>query len=292
AYRFRAITPPSVPYDDPTQGEDPEYGASINYWLKAPAQSAPTVTILDASGTAVRTLEGTNRAGVNRIHWDLEDEPTTQLRLLTSPLHAEHIRVPDDGRSAPGAGRISILMPPGQYTVKLTVDGVEHTRPLTVLRDPHSAGSEADIAEQVALLRSLKTDLERGVAAVARIEKVRAQLASLVRFSDDADVKAAAGALADKLVAQEMELLDLRLTGEGQDGVRFEARLLQKIGYLANGLDGADFRPTDQQVEVRGILAAQLDVRLRAVDALLSSDLVGLNTMLRARGVTIVAEGG
>ncbi|MFM8781082.1 MAG: hypothetical protein ACKOFO_06390, partial [Gemmatimonadota bacterium] len=33
AYRFRNITAPSSTYDDPTTGEDPQYGASINYWL-------------------------------------------------------------------------------------------------------------------------------------------------------------------------------------------------------------------------------------------------------------------
>lgn len=290
AYRFRPITPPSVPYDDPTQGEDPEYGASINYWLKAPAATAPTVTILDAAGNTVRTLTGTNRAGVNRIHWDLEDEPSTQLRLLTSPMYAEHVQVGPEGREAPGAGRMSILMPPGRYTVKLTVGGVERTRPLVVLKDPHSAGSEADIAEQVTMLRGLKADLERGVTAVRRIEEVRVQLAKL-QASQDAEVRSAAQALADRLVALEANLLDVRLTGEGQDAVRFKARLLQKIGHLAGGLDGADFPPTDQQVEVRAILARQLDEHLRELDALLGRDLAALNATLRAKGVAEVTDG-
>jgi hypothetical protein len=280
-----------VPYDDPTQGEDPQYGASINYWLKAPARATPTITILDAAGATVRTLRGTNIAGVNRVHWDLEDEPSTEIRLLTRPLYAEHIDVGDEGRVAPGAGRISVLMPPGTYTVRLTVDGTEHTRPLTVLKDPHSAGSEADIAAQVALLRGLKADLERGAAAVHRIEAVRVQLATLARFTEDEEVKAAAAALADKLVALEMNLIDLRLTGEGQDAVRFEARLLGKIGYLPGGLDGADFAPTEQQVEVRGILNAQLDEQLRALDALLSTELAALNQTLRTKGLTIIAAG-
>ena len=35
AYRFRPITAPSTTYDDPTVGENPQYGASINYYLKA-----------------------------------------------------------------------------------------------------------------------------------------------------------------------------------------------------------------------------------------------------------------
>jgi photosystem II stability/assembly factor-like uncharacterized protein len=291
AYRFRAITPPSVPYDDPTHGEDPQYGASISYWLKAPARTAPAVTILDAAGNTVRKLTGSNRAGVNRIYWDLEDEPTTQVRLLTGPIHASHIQVGPDGRTAP-AGRLSILMPPGKYTVKLTVDGIEQTRPLTVLKDPHSGGSETEIADQVALLKSLKADLERGAAAVRRLEEVRVQLATLGRFTADAEVKAAAQLLGEKLIPLEMDLVDLRLTGRGQDGIRFEAKLLQKISYLAGGLAGGDFRPTDQQAEVRRILAARLDEQLKAVDTLLGSELPALNQLLQRKGVTIIADSG
>jgi hypothetical protein len=54
-YRFRDITRPSTPYDDPTIGQNPEYGASINYWLAAPAAEAPTIEILDDAGTLVRS---------------------------------------------------------------------------------------------------------------------------------------------------------------------------------------------------------------------------------------------
>ena len=140
AYRFRPITPPSIPYDDPTIGEDPEYGASLNYWLGAEASEAPTIEILDGSGTVVRTLEGPNRAGVSRIHWDLRDEPNDAIRMLTPPMYAEHIDVGEEGRPAPGGQRISILMPPGRYAVRLTVDGATHEQPLTVLKDPHSGG--------------------------------------------------------------------------------------------------------------------------------------------------------
>jgi hypothetical protein len=50
AYRFRPITAPSTTYDDPTTGENPQYGASINYYLKAATTAAPKVTILDDKG--------------------------------------------------------------------------------------------------------------------------------------------------------------------------------------------------------------------------------------------------
>jgi photosystem II stability/assembly factor-like uncharacterized protein len=291
AYRFRPITAPSTPYDDPTTGENPEYGASINYWLRAPARATPTVTITDASGDTVRTLRGGNRAGVNRTHWDLQDEPSAQIRLLTSPMYAEHIQVGPEGRNAPGGGRISVLMPPGQYTVTLNVDGRQQSRPLTVLKDPHSAGTETDIAAQIAMLQSLKADLERGAKAVHRIEALRVQLGTLARFTEHADVKTSVQQLLDKLIALEMNLIDLRLTGDGQDAVRFEARLLQKFSYLAGGLAGSDFRPTDQQVEVRGILTKQLDDQIRALDALVTTDVAALNQTLQAKGLTIIASG-
>ncbi|MFH1764325.1 MAG: sialidase, partial [Gemmatimonadota bacterium] len=285
AYRFRTITPLSTTYDDPTTGEDPEYGASINYWLGAPASTAPTVTILDGSGNVVRTLRGTNIAGINRVHWDLEDEPSTGARLLTSPMYAEHITVGPEGRSAPGASSISLLMPPGSYTVRLTAGEVEQTQPLTVLKDPNSGGSEAEIDEQLSLLSAIKADLELAASAVRRIEALRIQLATVRRVVKDAEALGAMDALAEKLVELEMKLVDLRLTGQGQDGVRFDSKLMGKLGYLAGGLAGADFRPTDQQVEVQGILAGQLREHLDSLDLLMREDLAELNALLRERGV-------
>ncbi|MCJ7628262.1 MAG: hypothetical protein MUO50_07715, partial [Longimicrobiales bacterium] len=292
AYRFRTITPLSTTYDDPTTGEDPEYGASINYWLEAPAVTAPMVTILDESGKVVRTLRGTNKAGINRVHWDLQDESSTAARLLTSPMYADHIMVGPEGRSAPGASSISLLMPPGRYTVKLTAGNVDQTQPLTVLRDPNSGGSEVEIAEQLALLSAIKADLELAASAVRRMEGVRLQLATVRKVVTDTEAIEAMDALARKLVDLEMNLVDLRLTNQGQDGVRFDSKLMGKLGYLAGGLAGADFRPTDQQVEVQGILAGQLREHLDALDDLMSDELGALNVLLREKGVPNIGGGG
>ncbi|NIP57678.1 MAG: hypothetical protein GWO00_06695, partial [Gemmatimonadetes bacterium] len=60
-----------------------------------------------------------------------------------------------------GPGSISILAPPGTYTVDLEVDGQATTRTLEVVKDPHSEGTLADIEAQDAMLRELRADLER-----------------------------------------------------------------------------------------------------------------------------------
>jgi hypothetical protein len=285
AYRFRTITRPSTTYDDPTTGEDPQYGASINYWLSGPADSLPTITILDDAGRLVRTLRGTNHAGINRIQWDLRDEPSTAVRLLTSPMYAEHIAVGPEGRPAPSTSSLTVLQAPGSYTVKLSVDGVEQVQSLEVRKDPNSGGTEAEIGEQNELLYAIKEDLEAGAEAVRRIEALRVQLQTLGRFVEDEEVEEAIAAFEKKLVDLEMDLVDLRLTGQGQDGVRFEAKLLPKLAYLPRGFTNADFRPTDQDVEVQEILAGQLKERLSALEGLLSGDLAELNALLREKGV-------
>jgi len=290
AYRFREITRPSTPYDDPTTGENPEYGASINYWLKAPAGSVPTIAVRDAEGTVVRTLQGTNHAGVNRIYWDLEDEPTTSVRLFTPPMYAEHLVEGPEGRSAPATGRLSILQPPGTYTVTLRVGGEDYTQSLEVRKDPHSAGTVADIGLQVEFLQAIKADMESGAEAVHRMEALRVQLRTLAAFSEDQEVTAAAEALEKKVAELELKLVDLRQTGQGQDGIRFEAVLLGKLNYLTGGVSVADFRPTDQDVEVQRILHQELGEQLRSLDALVAGDVASLNARLNSKGMGIIGE--
>ena len=287
AYRFRPITAPSTTYDDPTTGENPVYGASITYNLKAPLTGASPVniSILDGTGAVVRTLAGTNAAGINRIHWDLRYAPSAEVRLRTSPMYAAHILPGPDGRLAPGTSTLSILAPPGTYTVKLSAGGVEQTQSLVVRKDPNSGGTEGDIAAQTRALIAIRADLNEAADAVHRIESVRVQMDAIARVVDDATVKKAAESLQQQLMDLEMNLVDLRLTGGGQDGVRFGSKLIANLGYLANGVSSSDHRPTNQHAEVQTILTGQLRTHLTALDGLLEKELAAFNALLKQQNV-------
>ena len=177
AYRFRQITNDSVIREDEVAaGNDPPYGAGINYYLKTAPADPVTITILDQKGQVVRTLAGTNNAGINRVHWNLRGERTKQIQLRTGPQYAPDMRVGREGRPAPDGGRLAILHPPGSYTVKLSVGGREFTQPLTVIKDPHSGGTEADIQAQMTTLFELRRDMERAADLVNDIEVARSQI--------------------------------------------------------------------------------------------------------------------
>jgi hypothetical protein len=106
----------------------------------------------------------------------------------------------------------------------------------------------------------------------------------------DAEVKKAGAALNQKLVDLEMLLIDLRITG-AQDGIRFAAKLISRFGYLASGMSNADFRPTDQHLEVQKLLAERLRARLADFDAIAAGDLAALNQALRARNIPNIVSG-
>ena len=290
-YRFRQGTTPVTVNDDPTVGQNPPYGAAINYYLKSAPAGDVKIQIQDAKGETVRTINGAKNVGLNRVTWNLEGEPTREVRMRTSPAYAPEIRVgPDGTRNAPGAPRLSLLLPPGNYTVKLTAGNQERSQPLVVKKDPNSEGTEVTIAEQMKMLTELRTDLDSAAEMVNKIEFVRAQLYQLTSVASDAGVKSAADDLDKKLIDVEESLIQRRLTGQGQDTVRWPVKLMNKLAYLSNGLADSDFGPTNQQREVQTLLHAQLvNVRQR-LDALLNTDLVAFNKLLRDRGVENISS--
>jgi hypothetical protein len=177
-----------------------------------------------------------------------------------------------------------ILEPPGTYTVKLTVNGRDFTQPLTVIKDPHSAGTEADILAQHKMLLEIRQNLDIAVDLVNEMELVRAQLVALNRVVNDPEVKKASDDLDKKYVELEQFLVELRATGKGQDGVRWGAKLVGKIGYLANGLAGADFKPTNQQTEVAQLDQDRVKTYRTQLEMLRSRDLDAFNEMLKKKG--------
>jgi hypothetical protein len=240
------------------------------------------ITIQDAKGQTLRRLDGAGGAGLHRVYWDLRDSPSKRVVLRTSPLYAPEIRVgPDGTREGNSGGGLAILQAPGTYTVKLTAGGRDYTQQLRVLKDPHSGGSEADIAAQQQMLSALRRDLDTVVEAINNTEMVRAQIANMKNLTQDSELQKAASELDQKLATAEGELVELRATGRGQDGVRWGAKLVQKYGYLANGLQSADFKPTNQQAAVLQELQTRAKTSQGQLGDVISRDLAAFNDMLR-----------
>ena len=66
-------------------GQNPPYGADINYYLKTKSTDSVQLVVLNQKGETVQTIKGRNRPGISRLYWNLRLEAFTMPRLRTKP---------------------------------------------------------------------------------------------------------------------------------------------------------------------------------------------------------------
>jgi hypothetical protein len=235
--------------------------------------------ILDAQGDTVRVLMGERKLGLNRVWWDLRYTAPTTPKLRTPPPGKAFVRVGGDGTRPLVTWDLDLslrgpLVLPGAYTVHLSVGDtsgppVTATQSVTVLKDPNTAGTDADVQAQGKLARTIRAEQDSVARMINRLEWVRKQvrdLAGQLRDSSlvtDSAAKRMAG-LADSLdrrvVQVEGALFDVHLTGAREDAFRNPMRLYGRLAALQSDMaeNGADFAPTAQQVAVHDVLTRQL----------------------------------
>ena len=288
AYRFNSRTAPAAHTTDMSIGENPPNAAYINYWLGTEAAGSPvTIRVNDATGALIRTLTGTSVAGINRIFWDFQGEQSTPIRRRVPPLYADWVDYgPERVQIQNG---LAVRHPPGTYTVTLEVGDEAFTQELNVLQDPSSDGTMESIRAQLSLHEEIRNDYDAAADAINRIEWLRRQLYDLVDVLQDqgsaADLIESAGNLDDALITIEEDLMQLRTTGTGQDGVRYPAKVLGKLRHLSNSVNSADFSPTDQHGEVHLVLREILMNARAQLDDLVEDGLANFNRILAERGL-------
>ena len=312
AYRFRSVERRDLAPTGASAGRNPPYGASISYWLRDVVKDPDgkparvELTVLDAQGRAIRAVRGTNVAGLNRAWWDLRHEPTPEVELRTTPpgypqVWSEKRFVGKDTRGvfyygidAPKRGP---LVAPGTYTVRVRAAGQELSQPLTVLKDPNTPGTDADVAATTTLSLEVYEAIGASVEMINQIEWTRKQLEDLAKML--APDPAAKGAL--ELVtgldararAVEDQLLQPTLAEGDLKSFRGDMKLYLKLLWLqaelvSGGGDVAgnsDHPPTAAQLEVHRELAGRLEAVRAEFRELYGKTLPGVERQLAEKGV-------
>jgi photosystem II stability/assembly factor-like uncharacterized protein len=298
AYRFGG--PPG-----PRRGQNPPYGAVIDYWLKAEPKDKEEVTleILDGANKLVRKISSKGeegepppagdddddgppqppaarklpaKAGMNRFAWNLRHTDATRFKNLI--MWAGNTQGP---RATPGT-----------YQVRLTVGGQTLTEPLEVRKDPRLAATQADLDAQLALSLQVRDKLTETHDAIARIRSVRDQVAAAADRAKaggkDQKVKDAAEALKKKLTAVEEALYQTK-NQSSQDPLNYPIRLNNKLAALGGAVAMGDGAPTAQAKEVYQELAGRIDVELKTLKDVLATDLPAFNKLVGEEGVPAVS---
>jgi hypothetical protein len=286
---------------------NPPYGAILYYYLsKAPAAEV-TLQVFDAAGALVRTISSTppppitdanypdywlktpaSRAlpttvGMHRINWDLQyDDPPAFQHDLQNQMNMV------DGLTS--AGPHGPQVPPGTYTLKLTVDGTTSTQTVVVHNDPRvgeSAATLAALKTQARLTQLAYQAMKDTFAANAEVAAVRSQLAPVMQGSGDAAAKAKE--LDTKLAAfgGPIEGRGGRGRGGGFGGGRGGAQpgAMQSFIQLNNSFNtmismmqvGLDMAPTPAQIETWEAYCGNYNTTLAAWKKAQADDLASVS---------------
>jgi len=291
--------------------------AFLDYSLKSASKEPAKIEILDANGSVVRKLQSPAHAGLNRAIWDLRYEPPRVIALRTPAPDNPHIW--EDPRFHGKDSRPVIhwgiegaqegpLVAPGKYTVRITVAGQTLTEPLTILRDPKSPGSDADIEASIKALLRIRDDISRTSDMVNRIEWIRKQL------EDNESMLSSQISEAKSEQKTDTKLTDLLKSVQGMDDKMqsVEYSLLAKVDansddkyyvsaykvYLnliwlnaeigSGGGDvagGTDFAPTDTDLMLLGMYEKALSSAAGNYRQLMDKDFPAFNHSLAESGI-------
>ena len=289
-----ANTDTPLPPDEPA-GKNPPDGAVIDYFLAQAASGPVTLEILDAANQVVRRYSSADQPeltpeqlqkgriplywlrkfkplstaeGMHRWVWDLH-YPSPTATEHEYPIAAAPHRTP--------RGPLGPRALPGQYRVRLTVDGQALTAPLTVKMDPRVRTPLAGLRRRFQSETRLASMLSESSQAVLVAKSLREQITKLSPQSDGAPK----GPLQD-LDSKLALLLDGPKDAPANKSKEPTLSGINGDVSTLYGLAGmADASPTAALTTAAGKVERDLAPLLKRWDAIRTSDVPALNQKLR-----------
>ena len=284
--------PPELP-----QGQNPPDGVAIDYELRAAASGPVRLTIRDGAGRVVRTFTSdapppdsrmpnvpeswfarpatlATTVGAHRLVWDLREPTPPSLDVTPDGLPMDTVSYGIIATAVRGESPkqqpVGPLVPPGRYTIELTHGTATATRTLTIVNDPRSPASAADLLAQVAVERRLVT----GVSTVrAAIDSVRGLRERVRQGAASVPLEAAAAAEAfDKASRDTL----VQLTAN------------RRLGTLIGTLEFADAKPTPSVIAAVSDACSRAQAALDAYHRLAKGSLDAFNAAAHPDGLGTV----
>ena len=252
-------------------GRNPEFGAYVNYYLKAAANDDVKVTIADAFGTVVRELTGPKQAGINRVVWDLR---TTAVGPIPIGMYGD----PNYTNAGP-------LVLPGEYTVKLVADGQQSSKKVRVFADPLVQISDADrkvAFDAVNMATAMQSTATAASEAITQLGQQLDQVAKTLKAYPNAPATARSA-----VEAATKQVADLRTKlagsggrGGGGGGGGGAQALLARINGLKGELIDTQSPPTATQSAQLGAASKELNECVALANTAISTTIPNLYRLL------------
>jgi hypothetical protein len=230
-----------------TEGTNRAGGVLVYYFLKEDPKDELKIEFLDNRNNVLRTFSTKGymgdtlkvKPGSNKFNWNLRVEDAEDFEGLI--MWSGSLRGP--------------AVVPGDYKVKMTLDGTSQVQDFKVLADPRYETSQADLEKQFEFLMKVNRKLTETHQTIKLIRQYREALDSLeTKPANLEQIKA-------EMKSIEEELYQTKNSSR-QDPLNFPIRLNNKLAHLNNVVGYGDYPPTDQSESVRGEITELIDVQL------------------------------
>ncbi|MDB9781627.1 glycosyl hydrolase [Winogradskyella sp.] len=236
-----------------------------------------SLTYFDTKGDTIKTFSSSDKKnklkvkkGANQFVWDMTYDGAEKLEGMILWW-----------ASLEGPKAI-----PGTYKVSLNINGNQQAQPFTILADPRSESTQADMQKQFDFIEDVNKTMDDAHQSIKKIRTVNKQLGAFQKqYKDDETVKELvekAKALEAQLSTIEKELYQTQ-NRSGQDPLNFPIRLTNKLGHLNALVRMGDFAPTEQDIAVKNELSAKIETQLKAFNTILNDEVKAFNAAFNAK---------
>lgn len=180
---------------------------------------------------------------------------------------------------------------PGDYKVRLSVDGTVLEQPFRIVKDPRSEATLEDIQKQFDFVMQVRDKLTEAHTAIEEIRSLRSKAKEFTKSlkKDDAKLKPLIDLSAemDSIMTAVEEALYQTKNQARQDPLNFPIRLTNKLGHL-NSLISGDYPPTQQAIEVKEELTKEIDEWLAKYYEVKNNKVPQFNRLIRELEVDVL----
>ena len=180
---------------------------------------------------------------------------------------------------------------PGNYKVELSVNDKKLSKNFTIIKNPMSEATEADMKAQFDFINEINAKMTEIHKALKNVKKVRNQVGLLKKSIKDKKKHKGLIDFADKLV-KDMTKIEETLyqtkSRSNQDPLNFPIRLNNKLGHLNSLTRIGNYGPTQQAIDFKNEITKTIDAELAKLNVLFKNGVKELNQKVKDSNIDLI----
>ncbi len=268
-------------------GENHPNGVLFNFFVKNydPEQKVE-LRIEEVDGTLIKSYSNKAKKSKNRLRvkenknrfvWDMRYDGFKEFKGMV--LY-----------SSPNRGPKAI---PGKYLAKLIVDGEEVKQEFEIIKDPRLSNSDEDYKKQFDYLISVRDKVSEAHQAIIDIRSIKEDIAYFKKKLSENKAYEEFLSLTD-VFSKDITVIENNIhmtkNQSRQDPLNYGIRINNRLAFLMADQQRGDYPPTDQAIEFKKEVSAELDAEIENLDEMIRSRLSEINNLGKPLGVQIISE--